>query len=319
MDPHAGTPDIDFSIDVALQRSMWGGAIGRCHIQAALRLFEPQDEGMKPFRDGQGTVLDLPNAPLACAHTTIGEPGEPVDVGGANDNWAIEGQPIASDEILLLSSEQDIVLRATELTSGGVRYEWQDCSPELFPFGTVFDLHMPDSEDARVPGFTVESAFAVGADVFITEPVASGLHHAHNQDDDLDLAWVELQAVGDVRGEPVDVERVVWARNRRTDQHHPFEALACLPERNGMTIQAEELARLEANSEHDEAHVLLGVQVDTVVTSPAFETPWGRTISVRSTVSDGGDIVLWESTDDQFESDFLAVEPDAMHGAFWPL
>ena len=301
IDPHAGSRDIDFSIDVALQRSMWGGAVGRCHIQAALRLFEPQDEDMKPFANSQGTVLDLPNEPLACAHTAISEPGEPIDVGGADDNWSIAGDPIASDEIFLLSDKQDIVLRATELTSGGARYEWQDCNPDLFPFGTVFDLHLPTSADALVPGFTVESAFAVGADVAIVEPDASGPHFSHNQADDLDMAWVELQDITDVRGEEVGVERVIWARNRRTDQHQPFEALACLPEDNGMTIQATQLARLEANPEHEEANLLLGVQVDTVVTSPEFQTPWGRTISVRSTVSDGGDIILWNFADEQFD------------------
>ena len=277
---------------------MWGGAVGRCHIQAALRLFEPQDEGMKPFANSQGTVLELPDEPLACAHTVISDPGEPMGVGDAEDNWAIAGDPIAPSELHLLSANQDIVLEAVELTSGGVRYEWQDCTPERFPFATVFDLHLPDSEDTQIPGFTVESAFAVGADVAITEPDAPEHHYSHNQANDLEMSWVELQAINEVRGESVDVGRVVWARNRFVGEHQPFEALACLPEHDGMTIQASELARLEANSEHEDARLLLGIQVDTVVTSPAFQTPWGRAISVRSTVSDGGDVILWNFQDD---------------------
>lgn len=290
-DSKPGVPDVEFSIDIALQRSGWGESLGRCHLQAALRLYEPTEEEMKPYGNANGTVVEVPNEPMTCAHTLIEDQPEPVDIGGSEDNWAIAGEDIASDEIHLISEHHTIVLNTVELESGSVRYEWGDCSQETFPFGTVFDLHFPSSPEAHIRGFTVPEAFAVGADVALTSP-ATLSDHRHDQSDDLEITWEQLHSVPDVRNETVQVDRTVWARNRWMDQHQPFEALGCLPEEDGMIISTDDLWLLQANHPEDETNTIVGIQVDTVVTSPPFDTPWGRTISVRSTVSDGGDLVL---------------------------
>ena len=49
-----GTPVIEFSIDIALQRAAWGQALGRCHLQAALRTYEPKDDEMAPYTGESG-------------------------------------------------------------------------------------------------------------------------------------------------------------------------------------------------------------------------------------------------------------------------
>lgn len=261
-------------------------------MQAAIRLYEPRDESMKPYGESNGTVLNLPDEPMTCAHTAIIDPPSPIEVGGDRDNWSIAGEGVAADRIVLSNDRRDIVLHAVELETGTVRYEWQDCTVEEFPFGEVFDLHLPDRVDAYVAGFTVESAFAVGPDFHIVEPRPEPGGVAHDQERDLFVAWDDVHAMPVVRGEPVEMNQVVWARNRRMDDHRPFEALGCLAGENKLMIPAEDLYALEPNLIDREPEYLLGLQVDTVVTSPAFQTPWGRTISVRSTVSDGGDIVL---------------------------
>ena len=96
-----------------------------------------------------------------------------------------------------------------------------------------------------------------------------------------------------MQGEAVDVERTLWARNRAVDDPQPFEALACWPEADGMVLDPDDLAQLSASTSAANPETVVGLQVDTVVTSPPFEAPWGSTVSVRSTVSDGGDLVLF--------------------------
>ena len=106
------------------------------------------------------------------------------------------------------------------------------------------------------------------------------------------LSWTELQDWPTVRGEAVLVERILWARNRMMDELMPFEALACLPSHTEMTVDAMDWAKLEANENPQDRSRLVGLQVDTVAKSPPFEAPWGQTISIRSTVSDGGNVHL---------------------------
>jgi len=289
-----GEPDIEFSLDIALQRSSWGQAVGRCHLQAALRTLKPREDDMVPYGESHGTVIALPEEPLLCEHTALMDAGDPVEVGSAEDNWAIEGEEIAADEIHLISDEQIIVLVATALETGSVRYEWDGCDQDGFPFGQVFDLHLPNAEGVLISGFTVDDAFAVGPDMIITNPNPDGTRVVHPQDQDLSLSWRDLDAIPVVRGEPATVDRTVWARNRAMNAPQPFEALGCLPSDTGIVIEADDWMQMEGNpSEEDTRHVI-GLQVDTVVSSPPFEAPWGKPISVRSTVSDGGDLILIE-------------------------
>ena len=287
-----GEPDIEFSLDIALQRSSWGQSVGRCHLQAALRTLKPKEDDMAPYGEAHGTVIELPEEPMDCAHTALEDAGGPVEVGSAEDNWAIEGDEIAAAEIHLISDEQLIVLVATELETGSVRYEWDGCSQDSFPFGQVFDLHLPTAEDVLISGFTVEEAFAVGPDLVITDPIPEDTRVVHSQDQDLTLAWSDLDEMPVVRGESVQVERTVWARNRSMDEQQPFEALGCLPSEDGMVIEEDDWMQMEGNLSEETARHVIGLQVDTVVTSPPFDAPWGKPISIRSTVSDGGDIIL---------------------------
>ena len=291
-DSPPGDPTIEFSLDIALQRAAWGQSLGRCHLQAALRTYVPRDEEMTPYGDSGGGQIGLPDAPLSCAHSVLEDTGPPIEVGSGEDNWAIAGDDIAADQIQLISDQTTIVLETVQTETGAVRYEWSDCDQDTFPFGQVFDLHLPDASDAFISGFTIESAFAVGPDVSVLSPASVEQRVFHDQATDLEMAWVDIHPMPEVRGEAVEVERTLWARNRVVGEQHPFEALACWPEDEGMMLDAQDLAQLSASNSADDPEYVVGLQVDTVVTSPPFEAPWGSPISVRSTVSDGGDMVL---------------------------
>ena len=286
----AGLNDVELSIDIALQRSRWGEQVGRCHLQAALRTFEPRDEDMVPFTESQGSLVVLPETFDTCTHSVLDDPGPPMEPEGEDDNWQIAGEDVAAETILLVSDQQTIVLEQVRLEGDSIRYEWLDCAAETFPFGQVFDLQMDDDPGLQVPGFVIEEAFAVGPDVSFLN--MSGQPYFHDQDEDLDVMWTELHEWPTIRGESVDVERILWARNRTMDDPMPFEALACLPSSTTMVVGSEDWSKLEANETQQDTSNLIGLQIDTVATSPPFEAPWGQTISVRSTVSDGGDVHL---------------------------
>ena len=286
----AGLNDVELSIDIAIQRSQWGDQVGRCHLQAALRTFEPTEEDMVPFTESEGSLVILPETPDTCAHSVLDDPGPPMEPEGEGDNWQIAGEDVAAETIVLVSDRQTIVLEQVRLEGDSIRYEWIDCTEENFPFGQVFDLEMDDDPGLQVPGFVIEEAFAVGPDISFMN--MSGQPYFHHQTEDLEVRWTELHDWPSIRGESVDVERILWARNRTMDDPMPFEALACLPSGTNIVVAAEDWSKLEANETQQDRSTLTGLQIDTVATSPPFEAPWGQTISVRSTVSDGGDLHL---------------------------
>jgi len=285
-----GVVDVELSIDIALQRNRWGQGVGRCHLQAALRTFEPKEEEMVPYSESEGSRVVLPQTADTCVYSELSDPGPPVEPQSEEDNWQIAGEDVAADRIVLRSDQQTIVLEQVLLEGDGIRYEWHDCTEENFPFGQVFDLEMDDDPGLVVPGFIVEGAFAVGPDIEVMGMEEDPYIHA--QDEDLDVAWLELHEWPMIRGEAMDVERTVWARNRSMTDPMPFEALACSPTDTHMVVRAADWAQLQANVDEFDGEHVVGVQVDTVTTSPPFEAPWGQTLSIRSTVSDGGDLHL---------------------------
>jgi hypothetical protein len=286
----AGVVDIELSIDVAIQRNKWGESLGRCHLQAALRTFDPKENEMVPYGESVGSRVILPQTPDTCVHSVLGDPGPPIEPQSEEDNWQIAGEDVAAETIVLRSDQQTIVLEQVRLEGDSVRYEWTDCTEETFPYSQVFDLEMEDDPGLEVPGFIVEGAFAVGPDFAFVG--IGGDPYFHPQEEDLEVVWTELQEWPMIRGEPMEVERTVWARNRALDDPMPFEALACSPTDTRMVVGAQDWAQLEANDDEFDGVNLVGFQVDTVTNSPPFEAPWGQTISIRSTVSDGGDLHL---------------------------
>ena len=147
-----GVVDIELSIDIALQRSKWGAHLGRCHLQAALRTFDPKENEMVPYGEAEGSQVVVPQTPDTCVHSSLDDPGPLIEPEGENDNWQISGEDVAAATIVLRSDELTIVLEQVLLEGDAVRYEWTECSEENFPFSQVFDVEMelePFSEAPR--------------------------------------------------------------------------------------------------------------------------------------------------------------------------
>ena len=118
-------------------------------------------------------------------------------------------------------------------------------------------------------------------------------HHEddHHEDDHHDGQMIELD-LGELSGGQVQGHIVIdladmmrrQGSGRDGSMHRSYEV--------EMVIEDDDWMRMEGNPSEEETRHVIGLQVDTVVTSPPFEAPWGKPISVRSTVSDGGDLIL---------------------------
>ena len=94
----AGLNDVELSIDIAIQRNQWGERVGRCHLQAALRTFDPKEEAMVPFTDSQGSLVILPETPDTCVHSVLDDPGPPMAPEGEEDNIQLPEKEVGNGQ-----------------------------------------------------------------------------------------------------------------------------------------------------------------------------------------------------------------------------
>ena len=290
-------PEIEMSLEAVLQRNRWGGSLGRCQIEVAFREKSvPTDPAPQPT--STPTTILLPTDPGSCAFTALApmEAGLPMAEGSGSDDWELEGSLSGSEVIYLHSPTTTLTLHRQALDGGRVRYELPSCTIADFPFSQVFDLEVPALEGAAIPGFYVEDALAVGPDLIMAAPVVSLSVETlfHPVDEPLYAVWDDSGPPPVVLGDWLDPARMIFVRNHRVDEHQPFEALACRPPDRQMTLDPDTLAALWANPDAHTEHFYLAFQVDTTFSTPAFEAPWGQTVFARSTVSESGDVHLYE-------------------------
>ena len=161
--------------------------------------------------------------------------------------------------------------------------------PRLLAFGRQ------PPEGGEVPGFLIEEAFVVGHDVLLTDPLPFAEVVDHPQSRALVAAWEDLGPRPVIRDEVLSPQRLIWLRNHERDEQDPFEAVTCEPLGTKMEIPPFVLNWLEANPGPEAETRRISFQMDTVYDSPPFFAPWGQTVRVRSTVSDGGDINMYRS------------------------
>jgi len=222
--------------------------------------------------------------------------------GCACDNWQISGSLYGPEEVFLHGRAQVITLTRHETGEDGqLRYEWDDCSPDAFPLGEVFDLELPDGPvGTTLPALWVEEAVAIGPGMTLTEPEAEILDNntlVQPVTDSLDAAWAFGGVTPTVRGEPMTRELHAYLRNHPWGDAATFEAIACLPESSestALTIPAELLGELQVNPDASSEQVYAAFQVDDIYQSPAFLTEWGQSVRVQSTVTEGGTVILHE-------------------------
>lgn len=293
--PAEDLPEYRMSVDVAFQQGNWGQQVQRCQIQVAFQTVAETDE--VPASSGR-PVIEMPSQDGECAYTWLG-----TDEGGGPDNWQESGSLVGPERMWLHSRLQTLELERVDLDDGQVRYEWLDCSEETFPFGEVFDLDVPGVEGSDIPGFYVGEAFGVGPALDLYAPVpVEGDKLVHVWGDPLYTAWDHLGDTPEVRGAPVPVSSGIYVRNYESPDpdagpqpSQEFEALGCRPDGDRLHIDAEHVLELEPNvTESDvDAELYTSFQVDVQYESPSIELPWGQTLAIRSTVTDGGLVHLW--------------------------
>ena len=293
---------LEMSIDVALQRTEWGDQVTRCQIQIAFHSRQPVEDGGAGGQPQDQPVTHIPKVGGLCAHSWLDDGSEPPSEEGQDqDNWQESGSLVGPEALYLHSPERSVELTVQETHDGGVRYEWDGCSDGEFPFGEVFDLEIPAAE-GDLPQVYIDEAFGVGPDLRLLEPLPNeGFRLVQSQSEELLGAWALGGEPPRVRGEAMDEETLVFVRNYETGVPGPeFEALACRAGAEEHLIWAGELAELVGNEDADPegAPTYSSFQVDSIHRSPAFETPWGQLVSVRSTVTEGGTVHLFEESPD---------------------
>lgn len=288
-------PDTRIAIDVAFQESTWGETLGRCQVQVS---FSIEGEATRPPGD------DEPVEPVqvdGCTYKDVpeeeGEPGG--DIGTGTDDWQLQGSLDAGPEVLLVGRERTLTLIKNDLDPTRMRYEWQGCNEQDFPFGEVFDLEVPGSPGALEP-FSVTEAFGVGLAIRLDAPTPVREEAApvafHEQGVPLEARWTPLGDPARVRGEDLVVRGSVTLRNTWADSGQTFQHLFCpAAEVPAATVSAGALALLAANTtpSRDEAIYDVNFQVDVQTESAQFEVPWGATAKVVSVVSQSGPLHLY--------------------------
>lgn len=301
-------PEMDLSFDIALQRNGWGQQVGRCQIQLA---FTNKGEDGWGAPEGPSPVqVVYPQNVGECVYTDLepeeqGDPGDGEPGGGSeggdpmdqDENWNLAGVFEGNDVVWLHSGHRSIALDLVELESGGVRYEWSGCNDADFPFGEVFDLEVPASANPDgIQGFYVEEAFGIGPDLMLLSPQdqpGDGGKVFHWNQQALSANWEH--DVPPPALEDLELERRVDVVYRNfTHDMRPVEAVVCLPADDAFTTQAEALQMMQANPDSFTQDFLLGFQVDAVYDSPPFKTPWGQSVRVRSVITEGGNVHLYE-------------------------
>lgn len=292
-----GSPQIDVRLDAAFQRNLWGTNVTRCQVQLSFSL--PNEAEVDHSQQGHGQVVEIarPEEPGTCAFTEIDPDDiEEHDPGEGGDNWYVSGSLSGPEEIWLVGDTADWVLQLVHAEDGQLRYELPACSVETFPFGQALDLVVPSTEE-DLEAFEVTDALAVGSEVLLTSPGPEALdsngRYRLGEDEDLLLSWESPQ------GDPVldsgEVSAPQWELRVQNAEYkgQTYQWLYCMPDAEGTArISGQDLASLHFNAAGDEETVETYLDLHSVTDAPMWETPWGSSLQVRATVSDGGPVYL---------------------------
>ena len=300
-------PDMNLSIDIALQRNHWGNQVSRCQIQLAFVAPGSDGWGAPAGPDAPPGSLIYPETPGECIYTDLyvvpdTSPGEGEDPDDPDDsdlveNWNLAGAFEGADVLWLHSGYRSIALERTELGEDEVRYQWNGCNEADFPFGEVFDIDAPASSDPDgIQAFYIEEAFGIGPDLDLLTPVdqpGDGGTVFHTLGRSLPATWEHLDEGPLVRGGKLGRRVDVVIRNF-DDERKALEGVVCLSDDDQFTTPAMFFDDLQSNPDHDTENYSLGYQIDAVYNSPAFEAPWGQFVRVRSMITEGGNVHLYD-------------------------
>ena len=292
-------PPIDVRLDAAFQRNHWGESTTRCQLQLSFSLpneAEPE-EVEEPEPDPEPTLeIARPEVPGTCAFTESDPDETGGGEGGGPDNWYVSGSLSGPEEIRLEGELTHWVLELVYAEDGKLRYELADCSVDTFPFGQALDLVVPSTEN-DLDAFQVDDAIAVGSEVVFAWPDGEEFDGSGRYklpaSEPLALHWDTPD------GDPVLADGELPTSSWELRIHNAessgstYQWLYCMPDAEGfMELSAEDLGQLHFNAATDEETVKTNLDLHLSTQAPQWETPWARSMQVRTTISDGGGLYL---------------------------
>ena len=283
------TAEFNVSFNALIQYGDWSDEVYDCRLEVAF-LGPGEGDGT---RASEGAVVDLPEDPGTCEVTYFDRDSE-----RAQSSLSVFGTLEAGDEVMLGFADENLELLRGEGEEGMLHYSLPECDQTRFPFAQSLDLIVSGSDTAdSVPGFSLERALGIGADLVLLEPAISDEDDATvNQyvDESLELTW-EHQGPSLVLGEiTLEPSPMIFLRNQEPDLFL-FEAVACRPDHSDrFVIPAEVLGQLTPQPSGDPDYYTTSLQLDVTYEAGDAPTLWGSVVRRHSRISGGGRVRLLE-------------------------
>jgi hypothetical protein len=278
--------EISIMFDASLQRNRWGEELQRCQVQVSFSLVSPDPPAGNPQES-----MEEPIGPGDCSFLQLDE------LEGGTDNWYVSGELSGPESIHLHGDDLSYELVLTHAQDGRLRYELEDCTEEVFPYGQALALEIPESGSDDLPAFWKDQAMVVGHDMIFYPPSDigdDGRYHGYSGED-LVIGWDVLGGAIVAGDQEILPYIQVKFNNNMTGEWNSLETMQCEPlSSEGTTISGSDLSQFTVNSFFGEDLYSTGMDVHTVYTGPDFEDPWGRSARSRSIVSVGGMMELVE-------------------------
>lgn len=269
------------SINVIFQYSSFGNSGGNCVFDVAFYTVA-NDDGMGD--GGTAQTISMPADPGTCAYTRF----DPDDTGSGG-SMTVQGTLDAGPELHATNASFDITLTREESDDGSLRYHWNDCKREDFPFAQALSLS-GEGVDGAIPAFDLPDVIAVGPDVIQHVPAMDDLELGilpQSLSEPLEWVWGWSAGFPSTAEGPVAFSEMFILRNARSSDNQLLESLACLPVADGsLTVSAADLAQLTPDPGDDSTYA--AGQLDATFAGAEAEAPWGQTVRAQSLISMSG-------------------------------
>ncbi|MSQ03198.1 MAG: hypothetical protein EXR71_15125 [Myxococcales bacterium] len=277
----SGEVSANASINLIFQYSNFGNDAGRCVFDVAFYELA-EDDGLGD--GGTAQTITMPETAGTCAFTMF----DPDDAGSGG-SMTVLGTLDAGAELHVTNDTFDITLARSEGADGSVRYRWDTCSHDAFPFAQTLSL-IGTAVDGPILAFDLPDVIAVGPDVVQQVPATTDLEAGilpQLLSLPLEWQWGWSAAFPSTSAGAVDVFQMFVLRNQRSADDQLLESLACMPTADGsLTVPAADLAQLTPDPGDDSTYAT--AQLDTYFSGVAAEAPWGHTLRAQSLISMSG-------------------------------
>ncbi len=269
------------SINVIFQYVTFGQEASACSFDVAFYAVS-EDDGF----GGGGTAqtIALPTSAGTCAFTRF----DPDDTG-TGGSMTVQGTLDAGAELHASNADYDVTLSREENEDGSVRYRWNDCTEDTFPFAATLSLS-GTGVDGGISAFTLTDAIAVGPDMTQLAPAASDLDAGilpQSVTEPLSWEWSWSADFPATSEGAVEVSELFVLRNQRRADNQLLEALACQPSTDGaLTVSAADLSQLTPDPGDDSTYAC--AQLDARFSGAEADAPWGQTLRAQSLISVSG-------------------------------